>query len=188
MPAQDSTTSLEHHVGSALRTMHSGTGESVRSAHPAGEAEHDRRAEIRGAVTTARSFPRRLVRGFLNPYVQLAIGSLLVTSSELLMKKGASSVPAGVVGWLGIGALCSWWTWAGIVTYVLSFFSWVHVLRLLPLGLAYALINVVHVMIPVGAWVFLHEAIPVRRWVGISLVLCGLLLILKPVVRAEQKL
>jgi hypothetical protein len=30
-----------------------------------------------------------LLRAFLNPYLQLAVGSLLVTSSELLMKKGA---------------------------------------------------------------------------------------------------
>ncbi len=104
------------------------------------------------------------------------------------MKKGASSLPAGTVGWLGIGALCSGWTWAGIITYVLSFFSWIYVLRLLPLGIAYALINVVHVMIPIGARVFLHEAIPLRRWAGISLVVCGLLLILKPVVKAEEKL
>jgi undecaprenyl phosphate-alpha-L-ara4N flippase subunit ArnF len=139
-------------------------------------------------VPTVTSLPRRLLRAFLNPYLQLAVGSLLVTSSELLMKKGASSLPDGTVGWLGIGALCSGWTWAGIVTYVLSFFSWIYVLRWLPLGIAYALINVVHVLIPVGAWVFLRETVPLRRWAGISLVLGGLLLILKPVIRAEQKL
>lgn len=168
--------------------MYSGAGELVGSEGPAG-AGHDHPAEFREtAAPSVISLPRRFVRVFLNPYVQLAVGSTLVTASELLMKKGASSVPAGTVGWLGIGALCSGWTWAGIVTYVLSFFSWIHVLRLLPLGIAYALINVVHVMIPIGAWVFLHEAVPLRRWAGIFLVVSGLLLILKPVIKAEQKL
>ena len=125
---------------------------------------------------------------FLNPYVQLALGALLVTSSELLMKKGASGVPAGTVGWFGIGALGSWWTWAGIVTYILSFLSWIYVLRFVPLGIAFALISVVHVLIPLGAWLFLHEAVSLRRWSGILMVLCGLLLILKPAVKAEQRL
>lgn len=134
------------------------------------------------------SLPRRVFGAFFNPFFQLALGSLLVTSSELLMKKGASALPAGTVGWFGIGALASWWTWAGIVTYVLSFISWIYVLRFVPLGIAFALISVVHIMIPIGAWIFLHETVSIRRWIGIGMVFCGLLLILKTAARAEQKL
>jgi drug/metabolite transporter (DMT)-like permease len=139
---------------------------------------------------TAAAVPRR--RGplawFLNPYVQLGIGALLVTVSELLMRKGASERGEGAVGWLGIGALASAWTWAGIVTYVLSFLSWIYVLRFVPLGIAYALINVAHVLIPLGAWLFLHEQLSARRWAGIGLVVCGILLVLRPAVKAEEKL
>jgi multidrug transporter EmrE-like cation transporter len=124
----------------------------------------------------------------LHPYAQLAVGSVLVTASELLMKKGAVTTPAGHVGWFGVAALASGWTWAGIVTYVLSFASWIYVLRFVPLGIAYALINVVHVLIPLGAWALLGEAVSGRRWAGIGLVVAGLLLILRPVVRAEEKL
>jgi drug/metabolite transporter (DMT)-like permease len=175
---------LERQAGPAI--LSSGAGPAILSSG-AGERAHA--ADVRKTgVPAVLSIPRRLFRAFLNPYVQLAIGAMLVTASELLMKKGASSLPAGTVGWLGIGALGSGWTWAGIVTYVLSFFSWIYVLRLLPLGIAYALINVVHVLIPIGAWAFLHEAVPLRRWLGILLVVAGLLLILKPVIKAEQKL
>src|SRR5581483_6850810 len=95
---------------------------------------------------------------------------------------------AGAVPWLGISALGSYWTWLGIVTYVLSFFSWIHVLRLISLGLAYALINVVHVLIPIGCWAFLHEAISTRRWLGILLVVAGLVMVVRPVATAEEKL
>ena len=125
---------------------------------------------------------------FVNPYVQLGIGALLVTVSELLMKKGASDPGAGSVGWFGVAALASGWTWAGIVTYVLSFLSWIYVLRFVPLGIAYALINVVHVLVPLGAWLFLHEPVSPRRWLGVSLVACGILLILRPAVKAEENL
>ena len=87
-----------------------------------------------------------------------------------------------------MAALASRWTWFGIVCYLLSFISWVHVLRFLPLGIAYALINVVHVLIPLGCSVFLHEIILPRRWIGIGVVLAGLYLIIRPLARLEEKL
>jgi len=130
------------------------------------------------------------IKWFFNPYVQIALGSLLVTASELLMKKGAATVEhaTGGVSIFGVAALASGWTWLGIVSYVLSFVSWVYVLRLLPLGIAYALINVVHVLIPLGSWIFLHEMISPRRWLGIAVVLAGLYLIIRPLARLEEKL
>ena len=133
--------------------------------------------------------PVKAPGGFLNPYVQLGIGAVLVTASELLLKKGATAVPtAGWLAAIGVAALASWWTWAGIVTYLLSFASWLHVLRFVPLGIAFAVINVVHVLVPLGSLVFLHENVSTKRWLGIALVLTGLLLMLQQVAKAEEKL
>ena len=70
--------------------------------------------------------------------------------------------------------LASLWTWAGITCYILSFLSWIYVLRSVPLGTAFALISVAHVLIPLGSWAFLHEVIGPARWCGISLVVAGL--------------
>jgi drug/metabolite transporter (DMT)-like permease len=125
-------------------------------------------------------------RGFFNPYVQIVIGAVLVTASELLLKKGATAAAGS--SWLGVDALASFWTWGGIVTYILSFASWLYVLRYLPLGLAFGLINVVHVLVPIASWAFLHEAVSGRRWAGITLVLLGIVLIAGNVARAEEKL
>jgi multidrug transporter EmrE-like cation transporter len=130
---------------------------------------------------------RRLWKLFCNPYLQIGLGALLVTLSELLMKTGAASQD-GRIGLFGIAALASGWTWLGIISYCLSFASWVHVLRTVPLGVAYGLINVTHVLIPLGCWFFLHEDISPRRWLGIALVLAGLLLVVRPLARVEQKL
>ena len=118
-------------------------------------------------------------RWFLDPYVQLGLGALLVTGSELLLKKGATSgapMPPSVA-WLGVGALASAWTWLGIVTYILSFASWLYVLRHLPLSVAFGLLSIVHVLVPLGAWSILGETISLRCWIGIGLVLCGTVLI-----------
>jgi len=132
-----------------------------------------------------------LVRWFLNPYVQIGFGAMTVTASEILMKAGANATasrPAVLAGWLGIAALMSLWTWAGIACYIVSFLSWIYVLRSVPLGIAYALINVAHVLIPVGSWAFLHEVINPTRWCGIALVVCGLSLLVGSVAKVEAKL
>lgn len=125
---------------------------------------------------------------FLNPYVQIAIGAVLVAASELMLKKGASAVAFERPGWFGVAALSSWWTWAGIVCYIASFLSWLHVLRFVPLSIAFPLINVVHVLVPLGALLFLHEPVSFRRWIGIGLILVGILAIMQPATSAEAKL
>ena len=136
------------------------------------------------ATTADRPTPRR--GWFFNPYVQIVAGAILVTASELLLKKGASVAPGA--SWTGLNALASAWTWGGIVTYVLSFGSWLYVLRFVPLGIAFALINGVHVLVPVGSWLFLAESLSARRWAGIGLVVCGILLIARDAARVEEKL
>lgn len=127
---------------------------------------------------------------FLNPYVQIGFAAVLAAGSEILMKKGAVAVEnaTGSVGIFGIAALASGWVWAGIVTYILGFISWIYVLRFVPLGVAYALINLDHVLIPLGAWAVLGEKISPRRGIGILIVLLGLYLIIRPLARMEEKL
>jgi multidrug transporter EmrE-like cation transporter len=120
-----------------------------------------------------------LVRWFLNPYTQLGCDALLVTTAELLLKRGATSgTPlAANIAWLGIGALASVWTWLGILAYLLSLACWLYVLRHIPVSVAFGLISIAQVLVPLGAWVFLGEAISMRRWIGIASVLCGTVLI-----------
>jgi len=127
---------------------------------------------------------------FVNPYVQIIIGALLDTCGEILLKKGAIASPTAH-GWLsviGLTPLASAWTWIGIISYVLSLVSWLHVLRSVPLSVAFPLINVVHVFVPVGASIFLHEHVSGKRWLGICLIVLGVFAIVKPLVKAEEKL
>ena len=84
--------------------------------------------------------------------------------------------------------LASIWTWLGIVFVILSLFSWLYVLRHMPLSTAFPLSNVVHVLVPLSCWIFLHELISTRRWCGIALVLIGLAVVAKPFSRIEEKL
>jgi multidrug transporter EmrE-like cation transporter len=99
-------------------------------------------------------------------YAAIGAGAIFITASELLLKTGAMH-----------GALRSLWTWAGIGTYLLSFACWLYVLRRMPLSIAYGLISIVQVLVPLGAWFFLGETISPHRWLGIGLVLIGTLLV-----------
>jgi drug/metabolite transporter (DMT)-like permease len=127
---------------------------------------------------------------FFHPVLQLALGAMLVTISELLLRRGAEhfSGAGGAERLFGIAALASAWTWLGILCYVASFGSWLLVLRRLPLSIAFPAINVVHVLIPIGCWLFLGESISLRRWIGIAFVVCGILLLARPFVNAEEQL
>jgi drug/metabolite transporter (DMT)-like permease len=128
--------------------------------------------------------------GFANPWWQLALSATCVTASEIFLKKGASATAHISEAWLwtGLTGLVSPWVWLGIVLVVLSFVSWLYVLRYIPLTIAFPLSNVVHILVPLSSWIFLGETISARRWSGIALVLIGLAIVAKPVATMEERL
>jgi drug/metabolite transporter (DMT)-like permease len=125
-----------------------------------------------------------------NPWLQLALNAIIVTISELFLKLGARATAhyQSAFSWTGITGLASPWTWLGILLVILSLITWLQILRHVPLSIAFPLSNVVHVLVPLTSWIFLHELISPRRWLGIALVLAGLAIVAKPFARIEEKL
>ena len=128
--------------------------------------------------------------GFANPWLQLALSVVCVFVSELLLKRGASDTanPAQAWSWTGVTGLTSPLVWLGIIFVIISFISWLYVLRYIPLTIAFPLSRVVDILVPLGCWFFLGEAISERRWCGIALVIIGLAVTAKPVARLEERL
>jgi multidrug transporter EmrE-like cation transporter len=126
---------------------------------------------------------------FWNPYLQIFLTVLLTAAAQILLKLGANESAAdnSFGSWLGVSELGSGWTWLGIVAFVASFGSWLYALRFLPLGVAFALTNGVHIFVPIGAWLFLHEHIGLLRGSGILIIIAGVLLLAQPVARAEER-
>jgi multidrug transporter EmrE-like cation transporter len=127
---------------------------------------------------------------WLNPHLQVVISALFVAVSEVCLKMGANETGGGAqcLDWLGITSLASLWVWIGVVFYLVSFACWLHVLRHLPLNIAYNLVNIEHVFVPLACAIFLHERISVLRGCGIVLVLVGIWIIAKPLLRMEERL
>jgi len=129
-------------------------------------------------------------RWFVNPWVQLTICMLLATVAEIFLKLGAAATanPANAWSWTGLTGLRSGWVWWGILASVISLFNWLATIRKLPLTIAFPVGNAVHILVPLSCWIFLGEAIPPRRWLGIALVLLGLLIVTKPAAKLEERL
>ena len=128
--------------------------------------------------------------GFRNPWLFLAVSALCTTISELFMKRGASDTAhlSGQWSWTGLTTLGSPLVWIGIVFVVVSFVTWLYVLKHMPLSVAFPASQVIHALIPLSSWVVLGERISLTRWGGIALVLIGLAIVARPVARLEEKL
>lgn len=131
-----------------------------------------------------------LRRRFLNPWIQLAICVLLATAAEIFLKLGATATanPENAWSWTGLTGLRSTWVWWGILASVVSLFNWLATLRHLPLTIAFPVGQAVHILVPLSCWILLGEEILPRRWLGIGLVLVGLMIVARPAAKLEEKL
>jgi drug/metabolite transporter (DMT)-like permease len=129
-------------------------------------------------------------RWFANAWVQLSICVLLSTAAELFIKLGAKETadPANAWSWTGLTGLSSRWVWWGVAASIVALFNWLATIRKLPLTIAFPVGNAVHILVPLSCWIFLGEAILLRRWLGIALVLIGLMIVAKPAARLEEKM
>lgn len=129
------------------------------------------------------------MRARFNPWIVLGFEVLLVAASETLLKIGATETRkfAGWE-WTGVIGLSSLWVWGAIGLVIMSFLCWIYVLRHIPLSIAFAMSNVVHVLVPLSSWIFLGEYISPRRWCGIAIVIAGLAVVAQPVAKIEEKL
>ena len=63
--------------------------------------------------------------------------------------------------------------------YAASFVAWTVVLSRLQLSLAYPGLAMTYVLIPLASWGLLHEPISRSHWVGLAVIVIGVLLVLR---------
>jgi drug/metabolite transporter (DMT)-like permease len=123
---------------------------------------------------------------FLHPYLQLFVSIVLTAVSQIFLKIGVDT--QFVSPWYTISNFFGYWIWLGILAVIGSLFSWLYALKSVPLIIAFNLAATNHIMVAVGSWLFLGEAISTRRWIGVFLVALGVFFIARPAARAEEKL
>jgi drug/metabolite transporter (DMT)-like permease len=134
--------------------------------------------------------PKERPTGFANPWLHLVLSTACVATYELLLKRGARDTAqlAPAWSWTGLSGLASIYVWIAIVFVIVSLFTWLYVLRHIPLSIAFPFSQAVHVLVPLGSWLILGENIVTLRWIGIAFVSLGLATVAKPVAKLEDEL
>jgi drug/metabolite transporter (DMT)-like permease len=69
--------------------------------------------------------------------------------------------------------------WLGLGCYGVSALLWLVVLSRLDLSYAYLMLASMYVLIPLVSWLFLGERIPPLRWLGMVVVVLGVVIVAK---------
>ena len=122
----------------------------------------------------------------LNPVTHLVLSIAFNAAAQVFFRLAAGRTGGEL--WLSLSVVGSQWLWFGIFAEIASLASWLYALRSIKLLIAYNLSGLLHVLVPLASWLFLHEQVPAGRWVGIFLVLAGVLVVGSPVVKVEERL
>lgn len=74
---------------------------------------------------------------------------------------------------------CVWFALCGLC-FALSSVLWMYIVKHFPLSQAYPLISLSYVMGMLAAVFIFHEAVPLIRWVGVALIMVGVMLVSMP--------
>ena len=107
----------------------------------------------------------------------LALWTLSEAVGQILFKRGVDALEGGEAhfGFRTLGkALLSPAILAGVLIHVVEFGIWIEILGRLPLSVAFPLESISYVTVLVATRVFLHEAVPPKRWAGVGLICAGI--------------
>lgn len=108
-----------------------------------------------------------------------ALAALMTAAANLCFQQGvkqSSQLTEGI--WHFISLFSNFSFLAGCLLYVLSLFTWLKILAIEPIGVAYPiLIGLTFVLLIFGAAFFAHEHISLKMLTGSFLILAGITLI-----------
>jgi multidrug transporter EmrE-like cation transporter len=117
----------------------------------------------------------------------LTIASILLATvlgviGQLMLKQGMASMgvlqfSAGAVPSILLRMATSPWVIGGLLVYGSGTFFWLLVLNRVPLSYSYPFIALGIVVGFLAAWIIFRESIPPSRWLGMAVIVAGLLLV-----------
>ncbi|WP_431139310.1 4-amino-4-deoxy-L-arabinose-phosphoundecaprenol flippase subunit ArnE [Enterobacter mori] len=101
-------------------------------------------------------------------WIWLVLASLLSCAGQLCQKQ-ATRAKGGqrTALWLGLALLA----------LGCGMFAWLVVLQLLPVGVAYPMLSLNVVWVTLAAKIVWHESVPSRHWLGVGLIMVGIILL-----------
>ncbi len=103
---------------------------------------------------------------------------LLLTSAQVFLKIAMARMGAFEWSWSFFGRnLTNWPLAASGITIVGASLLWFYILKVFPFSQAYPMISISYVFGMLAAIFIFHETIPLTRWLGVMLIIGGVILI-----------
>lgn len=100
------------------------------------------------------------------------IAALLGALGQLFFKTGAVQLDRAWTSWL-----LNWRLLVGLALYGLATILFVYVLKSTPLSIAYPIIATSYIWVALLAWAFLGEPFLAYKWLGVFLIVAGIVVI-----------
>lgn len=115
--------------------------------------------------------------------LMFAVGILMGSTGGLLLKLGATQVGAfhlyGFPEFMSYSfkLFSNWIVLLGFVLYFGSAVIWTYLLVKLPISFVQPILALTYVLTPILAVTFLDETVPTLRWVGILIIVAGVIVV-----------
>ena len=114
-------------------------------------------------------------------FALVLLGVLLNAAAQLLLKAGANSV-GPISGFAALRTsgpqlLLHYGTLGGLACYVVSVVVWIVALSRVEVSIAYPMLSLGYVVNAVLAWWLFGEDVNLQRWIGIGVVIIGVVLL-----------
>ncbi len=112
-------------------------------------------------------------------FLAIGIAVTLESCGQVLFKRGTQrpGAPGGGLHGALRRSVGNHWIQAGLVAFTLEAVAWTFALRYLPLDVAFPMGSACFVLVAILSKFYLREEVGPRRWLGVLLILAGVVLI-----------
>ncbi|MDD3280034.1 MAG: EamA family transporter [Bacteroidales bacterium] len=113
--------------------------------------------------------------------ISLIIGqSLLLVAAQTFLKIAVQDFGKFSWTWNFFKTVFTTWQFAvSGVCALLAMLTWMYVLKIYDFSIAYPLLGISYLIGLFSAYFFLHEAIPLTRWIGVIIIIIGVYFVAK---------
>ena len=109
-------------------------------------------------------------------------GVMLNAAAQILMKAGTNAIghfefSAENILPIGLKLATEWHIIAALFCYALSVVVWILALSRVPVSIAFPLLSMAYIVTAVAAWYLLGEALSLTKFVGIGVIILGVIII-----------
>ena len=113
--------------------------------------------------------------------IALIIGqSILLVAAQTLLKISVQLFGSFSWTWQYFKTVFTTWQFAlSGVCALLAMLTWMYVLKIYDFSIAYPLLGISYIIGLFSAYFFLHEGVPLTRWIGVIIIIIGVYFVAK---------